>query len=461
MLRALALFTLVVSTGCVATRGQLITGEPTLTSEATPTCADVVIRRSALGARWGEFLRVRIGETESVIVGQLALKVGGSTQKEKAFFVSGKDLVLDSKWANEKLDVPSALPRGAPLELTLRDLTAAAGRCENVKFLVEQGALTPDIDEAQWVAQLGGTHSQPPPLRKPTPPAKKSAPAPSRDNDWVAWVGKNADLDTSEWKPWPLASRFTAPSVGTPLAKGLWLAWSAQPASKQRVALALAAREKLTLESAHDMSALVDRLRAQVKSDDAAALMLFVGPLAVEQATRATRPEAPLDELARALLPHERAQLDGAHLALTLSTAFGLGWPVPDLTEVSSPYGMRTHPILGGDRLHTGIDLSVPEGTPIVATGAGVVVRAGETKVNGKYVVIDHGHGVTTAYLHNSRLLVTEGQRVSAGDFLSLSGNTGRSTGPHLHYQLELSQQTVDPLFFRPPPRSLNAQLVR
>jgi murein DD-endopeptidase MepM/ murein hydrolase activator NlpD len=173
------------------------------------------------------------------------------------------------------------------------------------------------------------------------------------------------------------------------------------------------------------MSALVDRVRSQSASDDEAVRALFGG------------------------------QREGAALALSLSTAFALGWPVPDLTEVTSGFGMRNHPILKGERLHGGIDLSVPVGTPIIAAGPGVVSRAGETKVNGRYLIIDHGHGVTTAYLHNAKVLVVEGQRVAAGTFVSLSGNTGRSTGPHLHYQLELSQQPVDPLFFRAPPRSV------
>ncbi|MBL8913791.1 MAG: M23 family metallopeptidase [Archangium sp.] len=459
MPRALVVCLVVFSAGCAATKGQLINGEPTLTSETSPTCADVVIRRAALGSRWGEFLRVRIDQTDAVIVGQLTLRAGARVEKQKAFFVSGKELVVESKWSNEKLDVSSALPKGTMLEVSLNDLTAAAGRCENVKFNVEHGALTPDIDEAQWLTQLGGapkvalSSSRPATtvVTSPRKPAPKQKTA-SSESEWSTWAGRNADLDTSEWEPWPLASRLIAPTVGTPLAKGLWLAFSAQPASKQSVALALAAREKLKLETPRDMSVLVDRLRPTVKTDDAAALMLFVGPLAVDQAVRRTRADASFEELSRALLPHERAQLDGAALALTMSTAFALGWPVPDLTEVTSPYGMRTHPILGGERMHGGIDLSVPEGTPIIATGPGIVIRAGETKVNGKYVVIDHGHGVTSAYLHNSKLLVTEGQRVATGDFLSLSGNTGRSTGPHLHYQLEISQQTVDPLYFRPQP---------
>jgi murein DD-endopeptidase MepM/ murein hydrolase activator NlpD len=412
-MRALVLILFVVSSGCAATRGQLINGPATLTRETTATCSDVVIKRPALASRWGEYLKVRIDDTSAVIVGQAKLKVGGKVEKEKAFFVSGNDLVLDLRWANERLEVPSALARGTQLELSLSDLTAAAGRCENVRFNVEQGSIVPDIEESAWIAQLTGDPKSPVATRKLSQPQTKPS-TQSKENDWVAWVGKNADFDTSEWKPWPLA-KLTAPRVGTPLSKGAWLAFSA------RYPLM---RSHGTPATPEQMSALVDRVRAQSRTDDDAAFALF-------------------------------GQTPGAALMLELATAFTLGWPVPDLTEVTSPFGMRDHPILKGERLHTGIDLSVREGTPIIAAGPGVVIRTGETKVNGRFLIIDHGHGVTTAYLHNSKVLVVEGQRVAAGTFVSLSGNTGRSTGPHLHYQLELSQQPVDPLFFRSAPRSM------
>jgi murein DD-endopeptidase MepM/ murein hydrolase activator NlpD len=413
VLRLLALSFLVLTTGCAATRGQLIDGPASLTKESTPTCADISIRRPALASRWGEFLRVRIEDTDAVIVGQARLKVGARVEKEKAFFVSGHDLVLEMKWSNERPDVASALARGTVLELALSDLTAAAGRCENIHFTVEQGAVVPDIDEKEWLAQLGSTPSVRKPL--PPPPATKKPSATRADNDWAAWVGKNADFDTGEWKPWPLAAKakVIAPAVGTPLAKGVWVAFNTQPAGAFKLPAP---------DSPAAMSALVTRVRALSQSDEDAVATLF------------------------------GARTEGATLSLTLATAFSLGWPVPDLTEVTSPFGMRNHPILGHEQLHTGIDLSVPLGTPIIATGPGVVIRAGETKVNGRFCIIDHGHGVTTAYLHNSRVLVVEGQRVQAGDFVSISGNTGRSTGPHLHYQLELSHHPVDPLFFASPP---------
>jgi hypothetical protein len=111
--RALVPLLLALSSGCAATRGHLTNGPATLTKEMTPTCADVVIRRQALASRWGEYLRVRMDETSAVIVGQARLKVSGRIEKQRAFFVSGRDLVLELRWANEELQVASALPRGA------------------------------------------------------------------------------------------------------------------------------------------------------------------------------------------------------------------------------------------------------------------------------------------------------------------------------------------------------------
>ena len=156
-----------------------------------------------------------------------------------------------------------------------------------------------------------------------------------------------------------------------------------------------------------------------------------------------------LERLARQLPPGFEEATGAAAQALALSTAFGLAWPVPEHTPVTSPFGYRLHPVLGKRKLHTGVDLSVPEGTPVRAVEEGTVRRASWDAVNGKVLILDHGRGVTTAYCHNSELLVQPGQRVKRGELIAQSGNTGRSTGPHLHYQIELSSQPVDPLRFR------------
>jgi murein DD-endopeptidase len=110
---------------------------------------------------------------------------------------------------------------------------------------------------------------------------------------------------------------------------------------------------------------------------------------------------------------------------------------------------MREHPILSGRRLHAGVDLGVPIGTDVHAVGPGIVRRASDDAVSGLALVIDHGSGVTTVYFHNEKLLVRKGDHVEQGQVVSRSGDTGRSTGPHLHYQLDLPSGPVDPLRFR------------
>ncbi len=169
---------------------------------------------------------------------------------------------------------------------------------------------------------------------------------------------------------------------------------------------------------------------------------------AVSRARAEGRPLT-LEYLAIQLPPSRQFEVDNTSQALMLGTAWSLDWPVPPGTRITSGFGWRDHPVLGKPQFHGGIDLGVGEGTPVHATSAGVVRRASEDALNGRIVIVDHGHGVWTAYCHNSRLLVSVGQQVRAGDVIAESGNTGRSTGPHVHYQLELAHQPIDPLAFK------------
>ncbi len=118
-------------------------------------------------------------------------------------------------------------------------------------------------------------------------------------------------------------------------------------------------------------------------------------------------------------------------------------WPVRG--TLSSPFGPRIHPIYGVPSFHTGIDLAVSEGTPVLAARAGTVTFSGWEDGFGLLVVIDHGDGYETYYGHLSKLLVTAGQRVSVGETVALSGTTGISTGPHLHFEVRYYGSPVDP----------------
>jgi murein DD-endopeptidase MepM/ murein hydrolase activator NlpD len=125
----------------------------------------------------------------------------------------------------------------------------------------------------------------------------------------------------------------------------------------------------------------------------------------------------------------------------------GLIWPVAGL--LTSPFGERDQVMGGGGmQFHAGIDLSVPAGTPVQAAQEGKVVFAGYNGAYGKAVKLDHPHGFSTLYAHNSRILVHVGQSVKAGQVICLSGSTGRSTGPHLHFEVHRDGWPVDPLHY-------------
>jgi murein DD-endopeptidase MepM/ murein hydrolase activator NlpD len=182
-------------------------------------------------------------------------------------------------------------------------------------------------------------------------------------------------------------------------------------------------------------------------------LSLFCGAEAARFAGARTgggRGGKSLEELARQLPPRYADRVALAAATLTLGTAYALAWPLPDSTQVTSPFGVRPHPLLGGRRFHAGIDLGVPVGTQVRAAAEGIVRRASDDRVNGRLLLLDHGSGVSTVYCHNDALLVAPGDTVARGQIIALSGNSGLSTGPHLHYQLDLPQGPVDPLRFRP-----------
>ncbi|HEY4397051.1 MAG TPA: peptidoglycan DD-metalloendopeptidase family protein, partial [Acidimicrobiia bacterium] len=120
-------------------------------------------------------------------------------------------------------------------------------------------------------------------------------------------------------------------------------------------------------------------------------------------------------------------------------------WPVN--APITSPFGYRVDPVLGGGaRLHAGVDLGASSGTPIKAAGDGVVVMAGWNGGYGNFTLIDHGGGLATAYGHQSSIGVRIGQRVSTGEVIGNVGTTGASTGPHLHWEVRVNGNPVDPM---------------
>ena len=123
-----------------------------------------------------------------------------------------------------------------------------------------------------------------------------------------------------------------------------------------------------------------------------------------------------------------------------------LEWPVPGYTRITSKYGMRTHPITGVYKLHTGVDIGAPMGANFIAANDGIVTKASYNNAYGNMVIIDHGGGVSTLYAHGSEILVEVGQTVKRGEPVLKVGSTGYSTGPHAHFEVRLNGVVTDPM---------------
>lgn len=145
--------------------------------------------------------------------------------------------------------------------------------------------------------------------------------------------------------------------------------------------------------------------------------------------------------------PKTPAILPGKPVTLGPTSGFAMpaGMPVA-ARALTSGFGLRFHPLLNERRAHLGVDLAAASGSPIVATSPGVVSAEGYYGGYGDLVVINHGGGVETRYGHMSRSNVVAGQHVQRGDVIGYVGSTGLSTGPHLHYEVRIDGQAVDPI---------------
>jgi murein DD-endopeptidase MepM/ murein hydrolase activator NlpD len=112
---------------------------------------------------------------------------------------------------------------------------------------------------------------------------------------------------------------------------------------------------------------------------------------------------------------------------------------------MTSRFGRRVSPFTGRKELHKGVDIANRKGTAVLATANGVVSYAGKKGTMGNILVIDHGHGIVTRYAHLSKALKKRGEKVKRGDIVAQMGNSGRSTGPHLHYEVHLNGVPVNP----------------
>lgn len=165
-----------------------------------------------------------------------------------------------------------------------------------------------------------------------------------------------------------------------------------------------------------------------------AAIKEYEDMIAAENAEIAALEKAVAEEKAKLAAENAR-KYDGGMFAM----------PCPGYKRISDDYGNRMHPILGVQKFHNGVDLAAASGTPILAAYDGDVVAADYSSSMGNYIMINHGGGLYTIYMHASALYVSKGQAVSKGQKIAAVGSTGRSTGPHLHFSVRLNGNYVSP----------------
>lgn len=200
---------------------------------------------------------------------------------------------------------------------------------------------------------------------------------------------------------------------------------------------------KLAVEAEETaVNALISEKEAQILSVSSdistkeAAIKEYEDMIATENAEIAALEKAVAEEKARLAAANAQARIyDGGMFT----------WPCPGYKRISDEYGNRMHPTLGIEKFHNGLDMAAASGTPILAAYDGDVVAAAYSSSMGNYIMIDHGGGLYTIYMHSSALYVSKGQSVYKGQTIAAVGSTGRSTGPHLHFGVRLNGNYVNP----------------
>lgn len=200
---------------------------------------------------------------------------------------------------------------------------------------------------------------------------------------------------------------------------------------------------------ANKLQALQNQLTAQKQSEAEQRTALEgnrgqISTLKAEISKQNKELERQIDELNR-----QADELIAKIRALQGSESYAGGvftWPVPGCYKVTSPFGMRLHPILKVQKMHTGIDLSVPSNSKVVAANAGKVIMSGWYGGYGNVIMIDHGGEIVTLYGHNSSLVAKNGAYIKKGQLIAYSGSTGNSTGPHVHFEVRINGKYVNPM---------------
>ena len=196
------------------------------------------------------------------------------------------------------------------------------------------------------------------------------------------------------------------------------------------------AEAKLAVEEEEaNVSALIDQKEQQI--------VAVTSDISTKEAMIAQE-NAEIAALEKAVA-EERARLEAENAKARVYNGGMFAWPCPGYKRISDEYGNRMHPILGVQKFHNGLDMAAPGGTAILAAYDGDVVGAAYNNSMGNYIMIDHGSGLYTIYMHCSALYVSKGQSVTKGQNIAAVGSTGRSTGNHLHFSVRLNGNYVSP----------------
>lgn len=205
----------------------------------------------------------------------------------------------------------------------------------------------------------------------------------------------------------------------------------------------LLAEAKIAVEAEEaNISSLIEEKEAQIKSvsgdisNKEAAIKEYEAMIAQENAEIAALEKA---------VAEEKARLEAENAQARIYNGGMFTWPCPGYKRISDEYGNRIHPILGTQQFHNGVDMAASSGTAILAAYDGDVIAATYSSSMGNYIMIDHGSGLYTIYMHCSALYVSKGQAVTKGQNIAAVGSTGRSTGPHLHFSVRLNGSYVSP----------------
>lgn len=215
---------------------------------------------------------------------------------------------------------------------------------------------------------------------------------------------------------------------------------------------ALRSSQMEATEKEGEMSNLIDQKQEQIRDYESditnkeKAIKEYEAEIAAQNATIA----ALENQIAQAEAELRNKDVSGNEIPVEMPVYSGgaFCWPAPSYTRISDDYGNRIHPILGVQQFHNGVDMAAPGGSPILAAADGTVIAASYSSSMGNYIMINHGGGLYTIYMHASALYVSTGQTVTRGQKIAAVGSTGRSTGNHLHFSVRRNGSYVSPWSF-------------